>query len=281
MQKKQLTPGVEDPFADFAEIYELTHGDKDDDLSLYLGLASEVGSPVLEIGSGTGRVSLALASAGYSVFGIDLSANMLKIAQEKISRQPQEVQERITLEQQDMCKLSIPGRLFPLALMPYGEFAHVLERDRQESALNAVNRHLSDNGFLVIGMSNWDAHEERISYKGNGLGQWGHSMTVKYEGVFYDSDKQRMITRYIARGYDPSVQIAIHVYIHEIADQEGHLLGKKTNVLPIRYIFRYEMEMLLEKAGFAVENIYGYYDRSEFRYDSRRMIFVARKVRSV
>ncbi|RMF59316.1 MAG: class I SAM-dependent methyltransferase [Calditrichaeota bacterium] len=277
MFKKTKSLFSGDPFADFAEIYELTHGDKDDDLPLYLELARASGSPVLEIGCGTGRVSLALAKNGFSVVGIDLSENMLKIAREKIKQLPKAVQERITLYQQDMCELNIPDQRFLLALMPYGEFAHVLERSRQEKALKAAFEHLVPGGMLIISMSNWDAHEQRISYKGTPIAHWGHSMPLTYEGVFYDEKNQQMITRYIAKGYDPSVQIAVHVYIHEITDKDGHLIARKTNVLPIRYIFRYEMELLLEKAGFVLENIYGYYDKSEFRFDSRRMIVVARK----
>ena len=102
-------------------------------------------------------------------------------------------------------------------------------------------------------------------------------MPLKYEGIFYDEKNERMITRFIARGFDPSVQTAIHVYVHEITDKDGRLIARKTNVLPIRYIFRFEMELLLEKAGFIIENIYGYYDKSEFKFNSKRMIFVARK----
>ncbi len=277
MIKKSDKPHPPDPFADFAEIYDLTHGDKDDDLPLYLEFARQSGSPILEIGCGSGRVTLALARAGYSVYGIDLSPNMLKLARNKLRLEAEEIQTRVHLFQQDMCELNLPGQTFPLLLMPYGEFAHVLERERQEAALSAAYRHTQPNGVLIISMSNWDAHEERMAYNGSQIAHWGHSMPLTYEGVFYDEQKQRMITRYIARGYDPSVQIAIHVYIHEITDKDGHLIARKTNVLPIRYIFRYEMELLLEKAGFEVENIFGYYDKSEFRYDSRRMIVVARK----
>lgn len=277
MAEKRSNPAILDPFADFAEIYEMTHGDKEDDLPLYLEYAARCGSPLLEVGCGTGRVTLALTEAGHSVCGIDLSENMLKIAREKFAGQPAQIRERVTLLRQDMCELDIPGRSFGLALMPYGEFAHVLEQERQLAALSALQRHLKPGGLLIIGMSNWDANEERISFKGNVIAQWGHSMPLKYEGIFEDRKNKRMITRYIARGYDPSVQMAIHVYIHEITDPEGRLIARKTNVLPLRYVFRYEMELLLQRCGFVIEDIYGYYDKSEFRYNSKRMIFVARK----
>ncbi len=281
MRHKSKTFNMDDPFEDFAEIYELTHGDKGDDLPLYLDLASKTGAQILEIGCGTGRVTLALAEAGYRVYGFDLSENMLKIARKKLKEAPEKIRQRVTFEKQDMVKLNIPGAQFSLALMPYGEFAHVYERFRQDTTLAAINRHLKIEGLLVIGMSNWDPREARISYSGGAIARLGQSMPLKYEGVFEDKKNEHTIIRYIARGYDPSVQTAIHVYVHEITDKNGQLIAKRTNVLPIRYVFRFEMEMLLEKAGFEIENIYGYYDKSPFVYNSKRMIFIARKKREL
>ena len=277
MPKESKAVNMVDPFADFAEIYELTHGDKGDDLPLYRELAKANGAPILEIGCGTGRVTLALAEAGYEIFGVDVSENMLKIAAEKHSHANRKTQQLATFARQDMTQLNVPGKRFSLALMPYGEFAHVYERSLQDTTLTAIHKHLKPGGCLVIGMSNWDPQETRINYSGGTITHWGQSMLLKYEGIFEDTKTGGTIIRYIARGYDPSVQTAIHVYVHEITDKDGRLIAKKTNVLPIRYVFRYEMEMLLENAGFTIEHIYGYYDKSEFRFDSKRMIFIARK----
>ena len=277
MSPSHLQQPQDDPFEDFAELYEITHKNKDDDLALYLEYANHANSTILEIGCGTGRVSFALAAAGRSVFGIDYSENMLKIAREKLQEADEAIRSSVQFERQDMAQMDLPGRLFNLALMPYGEFAHILERPRQDATLAAIYDHLNSDGRLIIGMSNWDPREVRTSYHGGEIARWGSNMPVRYEGTFEDSQRQRTITRYIARGYDPSVQIAIHVYIHEIADNNGVLIAKKTNILPIRYVFRHEMEMLLEKAGFQVEALFGSYDKQPFVHDSKRMIFVARK----
>ena len=45
----------------------------------------------------------------------------------------------------------------------------------------------------------------------------------------------------------------------------------------MRYVHRFEMELLLEEAGFTVEEVLGDYDQSLFYAESPRMIFIARK----
>ena len=45
----------------------------------------------------------------------------------------------------------------------------------------------------------------------------------------------------------------------------------------MRYLHRFEAELLLERARFVVEALYGSYDLDDFDTDSQRMVFVARK----
>ena len=272
---------IRDPYIGFGEIYEITHGDKNNDFPLYLEYASISGSPILDIGCGTGRVSFMLAQAGYDVTVIELCEDMLHIAKKKLQRNPDEVQKRLNLLQHDMCELNLPQRNFKLILMPYGEFAHVLTRERQQITLEKISQHLDVDGLLIISMSNWNpqcepfiiSFQEAININGESI----ESMPITYEGTFTHHVKQQRIIRYIARGYDPSVQIAIHTYIHEISEITGRVVARTVHVFPLRYIFRYEMELLLDKTGFTVEAIYGYYDKSPFTYNSQRMIFIAKR----
>jgi len=49
-----------------ADYYDLEYFYKDDDIDFYLDAAREFGSPVLEIGIGTGRIALPLAEQGFT-----------------------------------------------------------------------------------------------------------------------------------------------------------------------------------------------------------------------
>jgi len=52
---------------------------------------------------------------------------------------------------------------------------------------------------------------------------------------------------------------------------------RATLSVDLRYVFRFEMELLLERAGFSVEGVYGNTDLEPYGMDSERMIFVARR----
>ena len=56
-----------------AEYYDLSPiltGSKD--IDFYVSAAKEFGEPVLELGCGSGRVTLAIAQAGFRITGLDL-----------------------------------------------------------------------------------------------------------------------------------------------------------------------------------------------------------------
>ena len=60
--------------------YDRLFADGREDLPFWISLANEHGDPILELACGTGRVTLALAQAGFSVTGVDTSEGMLKEA---------------------------------------------------------------------------------------------------------------------------------------------------------------------------------------------------------
>ncbi len=100
------------------------------------------GTSALDIGCGTGSLSLVLGELGYSVMGIDFSAEMLKIARAKAlkSRLP------ITFEQQDANDLLLMGTEFDVILC-----RHVLwSLPEPAQTLAQWERLLKPGGLLVL-----------------------------------------------------------------------------------------------------------------------------------
>jgi SAM-dependent methyltransferase len=63
--------------------HDLECGSYHEDLPLWRALAARHGGPVLDVGAGTGRVSLDLARAGHDVIALDRDAVLLDVLQER------------------------------------------------------------------------------------------------------------------------------------------------------------------------------------------------------
>ncbi len=88
------------------DIYDRLHASQED-VEFYLRCARDVGHRVLELGVGTGRVAIPLATAGLDVTGVDRSEPMLSLAKRK-ARIIKEVRAR-HLRQGDIASLRVRG----------------------------------------------------------------------------------------------------------------------------------------------------------------------------
>jgi SAM-dependent methyltransferase len=251
-----------DPFDIYARFYDPDLGDLDADLSFYEQFAARCGSPILELGCGTGRVLLPLARQGFRITGIDASAEMLQRARAKIASE--ELGERVTLAQQEMCELELEER-FNMAFAALNSFAHLHTTDDQLAALAHIRRHLNPGGMLIVDMFNPDL--------GRLLDARGHLALAK---VMTEHDTGHRVMRFYSEEVDLERQLIHTTYVIDELDAEGRV---QRTLFPfsLRYVFRYELALLLRHAGFEVEAVYGSYDLDPFSGDSEKLIAVARK----
>lgn len=114
------------------------------DVDLYAAMAPPGGS-VLELGSGTGRVSLALAERGLKVLGIDLSPTMLAQAEAKLAQAAPDVAARVRFRRGDMAALNL-GETFDAVICPYFGLAHLPAGSGWRNVFEGVARHLRPGG---------------------------------------------------------------------------------------------------------------------------------------
>lgn len=246
----------------YARFYDLDFGEADADLFMYQQFASRCGSPILELGCGTGRVLLPLARQGYQITGVDLSLPMLEVARGKVAAE--DLSEQVTLSQQDMRELELGDR-FNMAFAAINSFMHLLNTNDQLAALARIRHHLNPGGLLILDLFNPD-----LSRLLDARGQVGLAK------VMTDPDTGHRLMRFHSDKADLGEQ-TIHVtFVMDELDSEGNL---QRTLFPfsIRYLFRFELELLLRHAGFEIEAIYGSYDLDEFSGDSPKMIAVARR----
>jgi SAM-dependent methyltransferase len=251
-----------DQFDIYARFYDPDLDDWDTDIQMYEQFAARCSSPILELGCGTGRVLIPLARQGYRVTGIDASAAMLERARNKIAEE--DLDERVTLVEQEMRKLEL-GEQFNLAIAALNSFAHLHTTDEQLAALAQIRRHLNPGGLLVLDMFNPDM--------GRLLDTRGQVALAK---VMAEPGTGQRTMRFDTEEVDLGRQIIHTTYIVDEIDAEGHV---QRTLFPfsLRYVFRYELELLLRHAGYEIEAIYGSYDLDEFSGDSEKLIAVARR----
>ena len=118
------------------------------DVAFYATLAPQGGS-ILELGCGTGRVTLALAGRGFSVLGIDLAPTMLSQAQAKLAAAEQEVVGRVRLRRGDMTALNL-DETFDAVICPFFGLAHLPAGAAWTNVFAGVMRSLKPGGSAAF-----------------------------------------------------------------------------------------------------------------------------------
>jgi SAM-dependent methyltransferase len=244
-----------------ARYYEAENQAFTDDLGLYTDLAAEYGGPVLEVGSGTGRVLFHLAQAGYEVLGVDVSAPMLAVAERKLKTLPH-LQNKIRLVQADILSYQ-DSQKYPLILLSYNALMHFPEADQQVHLLQTLGALLSPGGAIVIDLPN--AGE---AYAAEDIGG------IVLERVFVEPVSGNLVMQQSVSQINRAEQRLKVTWIYdEIGPDRGvkrHLEG-----LELRYIFPAELGLLLQLSGLAALEWYGDYEQGPFVDGCNRMIVVA------
>ena len=251
-------------FDRFARFYDLDYDSFQDDVPFYLGLAEHAGGPLLELGCGTGRLLVPLARAGFEITGVDLSEGMLQVARGKVAGLGRAAAGRIALVQGDISTLDLRQR-FRLAFIAFNSFMHLTTPADQFQALQAWQAALVPGGLLVIDVDN--PNPQQLA---------GIDGRVELQNKWFDPSTGATVLKQVTRTLDAGEQIQHVVFIYDEVFPDGQL---KRTLAPFdaRYLHRFEGELLLDKAGFALEQVYGSYDLDPFTSESDRMIFVARR----
>ena len=236
------------------------------DVAFYVAEAVASGSPVLELGCGTGRILIPVAEAGVDIVGLDASADMLSIAREKLAASRPDVQRRAKLVQGDMRDFEL-AQSFALVTIPYRAFLHNLSAEDQLRTLGRARQHLSGDGRLILNV--FDPSVKLLAD-----GRW--TMPADRHREFRHPRTGNRITIREDFRYDLEGQRVEGAFVYDEVDATGRVLATTHSPLTLRYVFRYEMEHLLARAGFAVEALFGDFQRAAFRAGGEQ-VWIARR----
>ncbi|HEY5619747.1 MAG TPA: class I SAM-dependent methyltransferase [Vicinamibacterales bacterium] len=229
------------------------------DVAFWRRFALDAPGHVLELGCGTGRITLPLGRAGVRIVGIDRSAPMLARARQRLTRAG--LSRQIQLIRGDIRHLPFSVSAFTTVLAPYGVLQSLLRERDLAATLDAVRRALRRGGAfgleLVADLPAWEEYRRRMSLRG-----WrrrGGAHVTLVETV--RQDRARRLT----------------IFDQEFTERHGRHRRTSRFALTFRTLSVPQTVRRLEKAGFAVTALLGDYRGGPWDPRAEVWMILARK----
>jgi len=237
------------------------------DVGFYVEEALDTDGPVLELGSGTGRVLFPIAQRGRPITGVDNSARMLARCRERLAGESAEVRSKVKLVKSDMREFDLGDERFSIVLIPFRPFQHLISTSDQIAALKGIHRHLEPGGRLVF-----DVFNPNIRYL---IDDRTEEREDTPEVELPDGRSFRRTGRVVAPHIvDQYSEVELIYYVREADGSERRIV----HGFLMRWFWRYELEHLLARCGFKTKAVFGDFNRSPLTDASPEMIFIAERI---
>lgn len=250
------------PAVDYSQVAALydTYVQADFDLAFFRAEAAKVSGEVLELTSGTGRVSIPLLEAGVRLTCVDQSPEMLAILRRKLAARGLDA----PVHAMDVCDLDLDPH-FELIFIPFHSFAELLSPSDQHQALVKIRRHLTASGRFICTLHNPPVRLRSVDGR---LKLWGK----------YETGDGGSLFLWGLENQAPDQRTVVGYQFYEIYGPDNVLRSKSFVDLRFCLHERDAFEAMAEAAGFRVEALYGDYSYGAFdEEESAVMVWELRK----
>ena len=213
-----------------AELYDPWSRSVTEDVAFYVAEARKAGGTIVELGVGTGRIAVPVASAGVPVIGVDSSAGMLEVCRRRAEAAG--VARLLDLRQGDLRDPPVTERV-RLVTSPFRALLHAENDADRRAALAAARRLLVPGGrfvFDVFAPSPEDIAETN--------GRWLEREPGIWERADWDMERRVLTLR--VRG------------------------DAAETAMTLSWLPTEDWRRLLEEAGFEIIACYGWFDLRPF-----------------
>jgi len=229
------------------------------DVPFWRRLAAAQDGRVLELGCGTGRITVPVAREGAAVVGVDRSGAMLAKGRQRLTRA--RLTAAASLVRGDIRALPFRNRPgFALVMAPYGILQSLTREADLRATLESVHRVLRKGGTfgidLVPDLPAWSEYDRRVSLKGK-RGRSAHVTLIET----VRQDERRGLT----------------IFDHEYVERQGRQKTIHRFTLTFRTVSVPQMRRRLEAAGFEIAAVLGDYHGGPWDSRSDVWMILARK----
>lgn len=247
-EQRLLDAGTRDHYLD-APLYDFEYSDRVDDIRHYRTVAREIGDAVsiLELGAGTGRISVPLVRDGHTVTALDASETML--AKLDAARVRLGLADRLTIVEADMRALPLPNGGFDLVIAPFNALMHLYGWRDLLACFREAERVLRAGGTFAFDVQmpdlEWLRWDPEVRHA---ITRFVHPVTR--EKLVYSTNHR----------YDPATQIChIRIY-YDDAPPAGRKFvpppqPRRLVHLAHRQIFPEELRALVATAGLELRSL--------------------------
>jgi SAM-dependent methyltransferase len=225
-----------------ARLYDPWSVSVTEDVGFYVSEARRVTPPVVELGVGTGRIAVPIAAEGIRVIGVDSSPGMLEVCRERA--EVAGVADLIDLRVGDLRAPPVAERV-ELVVCPFRSFLHLHTDEERLAGLGAARELLLDGGRLIFDV--FAPGDDDIAET---QGRWLEREPGIFERADWDT-RSRTLTLSV-RGPNGETTMAL------------------------AWLSAGEWRELLERAGFEIDALYGWFDRRPFR-GGEDQVWIARR----
>ena len=251
---------MSEPYPDFvARFYDAVYAQVRDgvDNAWYLDRMAEAKGPVLEIGSGTGRLLAEARRRGIDAWGIDASPEMIERCRAKLAPGDRE---RVTVA--DATRLATDRR-FALVCAPFRVLSHVHDTADQLRLLDGVHDALVPGGAFLF-----DLYVPSLKLLLEGMPE-----RADFDGEHEPGRRLRRLVSSRPADLSRQTNRVLMRFLWDEADGEH----RAEWAFEMRFFFRFELEHLVARSKLVLESIHGDFESGPLDAESKDYVVTCRR----
>jgi SAM-dependent methyltransferase len=227
-------------FGNYARYYDLLYQDKDyireaQFIDKLIQTNAPAATTILELGCGTGNHALLLAKEGYSLHGVDLSAEMLRSANERRDRVSPELAARLQFSHGDLRHVRLDLQ-FDVVVSLFHVISYQTTNEDLFAAFATANTHLKPGGLFIFDV--W-----------YGPAVLSDPPTVRIKRLENSAIQVTRIAEPTLYPNNNLVDVNYHVFIKDI---NSNIIDELKETHTMRYLFQPELALLLSQLNLQV-----------------------------